>query len=339
MDSLTHIVLGAAIGDIALRKHIGRKGAFVGALLKSVPDFDLFYTGLKDPFQYVCHHRGHTHSLIWESLYAIPIALILYYLFRQKVSLIRWLIVSLICLWGHSLLDVCTNYGTRIFLPLTDHAYSWNNIAIADLFFTLPMLIMLIVGLCYSSQSIKRSRWISSVLIYSFLYLGFTFYNKAQANTLFESSLKSNNISYNQSMTNPTILNNFLWYGIAQNDSMLYIGEKSLYASNSEIKWLTYPRHHELLVNHMDKKRTNVLNWFAQGYDISEVNKDTLNVYCVKFGRTNMMKTELKPTFVFHYKLFNSMGQDTMTMDEPNDKNTPIKEGIFDLYERILGRR
>jgi inner membrane protein len=339
MDSLTHIVLGAAIGDIVLRKHIGRKGALVGALLKSIPDFDLFYTGLKDPFMYVCHHRGHTHSLIWESLYAIPIAIIFYYLFKRKVSFTRWIMVSLICLWGHSLLDVCTNYGTRIFLPLTDHAYSWNNMAIADIFFTLPMLIMLIVGLCYKNESTKRSRWITSIFIYCFLYLGYTFINKSQANTIFESSLKSNKIDYYQYMTNPTILNNFLWYGIAQNDSTLYIGEKSLLFPSRDIQWLSYPRNHSLLVNYPDTKRADVLNWFGQGYDISEKNNDTLNVYCVKFGRTNMMETGLKSSFVFHYKLFNAVGRDTMTMEEPNDNSAPIKEGIKDIYERIMGRR
>ena len=81
MDSLTHIVLGAAIGEIILGKSIGRKAAVIGALAKTIPDFDLFYTGLNDPFAYLCYHRGHTHSLFWELLYAFPLAYIFHILF------------------------------------------------------------------------------------------------------------------------------------------------------------------------------------------------------------------------------------------------------------------
>lgn len=337
MDSLTHIVLGAAIGDVALRKHIGRKGALVGAFLKTFPDFDLFYTGLNDPFAYVCHHRGHTHSLIWETLYAIPLAIIFYYLFKKKVSFNRWIILTLVCLWGHSLLDVCTNYGTRIFLPLTEHAYTWNNMAIADIFFTLPMLILLIGGLIFKNMSPNRKRWINALFIYCFLYLGYTGINKLQANHQFKTSLSENKIEYTNYMTNPTILNNFLWYGIATNDSMLYIGEKSLFFPSQKINWLAYPRRHDLLIDHKDQKRTQVLNWFAQGYDISEQNKDTLNVYCVKFGRTNMKETGLQSSFVFRYKLYDFAGRDTMTMDEPSTEKSNLKEGFVDLYNRILG--
>jgi len=339
MDSLTHIVIGAAIGDTFLRKEIGRKAALVGAFAKTFPDFDLFYTGLNDPFAYMCHHRGHTHSLIWEFLYAIPLAIIFYYLFKKKVSMTKWFILFIVCLWGHSLLDVCTNYGTRLFLPLTNQSFSWNNIAIADIFFTLPMLVMLIVGLCFRNESTKRRNWIASLFIYCFLYLGYTSINKVNANTLFEKSLKSEQISYDTYMTNPTILNNFLWYGIAKNDSMLYIAENSLLFPNEKLKWLSYSRNRSLLEAYPDKKRTDVIKWFSLGYDISEKNQDTLNVYCVKFGRTNMQKDSLKSTFVFHYKLFNSNGESKMTMEEPTDKSINYKEGIIDLYERIMGKQ
>ena len=87
MDSITHIVIGAAIGDAILGKKIGRKAALIGALAKSIPDFDLFYTGLSDPRLYVCHHRGHTHSLIWELLYAFPLAFIFYLLYISSCSM------------------------------------------------------------------------------------------------------------------------------------------------------------------------------------------------------------------------------------------------------------
>lgn len=338
MDSLTHIVLGAAIGEAILGNKIGRKAAAIGALAKTIPDFDLFYTGLNDPFLYMCHHRGHTHSLLWETLYAFPLAYIFYRLFSKTISFGRWMILFLTCLWGHSLLDVCTNYGTRLFLPITNHAYTWNNISIIDIFFTLPMLILLIVSLCFTNFSKGRRMLNYAVLSYCFVYLGYTSINKVYANSMFEKSLADNKISYHQSMTNPTILNNFLWYSIATNDSSLYIAENSLLFPKSEIQWLSFSRNRNLLDQYPDIEKREALKWFSQGYDISEKNGDTLNVFCVKFGRTNLKKDSLHSTFVFHYKLFPFSPNTTMTMVEPTPDKFSYKEGIIDLYERIMGK-
>ena len=100
MDSVSHIIIGAAIGEITLGKKIGRWAMLIGALAKTFPDFDLFYTGLKDVRMYMCHHRGHTHSLIWETLYGIPLAFLFYWIFRKKVTFIQMLTLWMACLWG-----------------------------------------------------------------------------------------------------------------------------------------------------------------------------------------------------------------------------------------------
>ncbi len=337
MDSLTHIVLGAAIGEVMLGRQIGRKAAAIGALAKTIPDFDLFYTGLKDPFMYMCHHRGHTHSLLWETLYALPLAYIFFRLLKKEISFLKWLSLFLICLWGHSMLDVCTNYGTRLFLPVTNHAYSFNNLAIVDLFFTLPMLIMLIIGLCYHKTNKNRIILMRGVLIYCFVYLGYTFGNKVYANHLFEKSLLKNKISYDKSMTNPTILNNFLWYGIAANDTQIFIAENSLLFPSPNPIWHSFARNRNLLDSHPDA-RTAALKWFSNGYDISKKEGDTLTVYTIKFGRTNMKEDSLKKTFIFHYKLYQAHGRPQFTMEEPSSDKVSYKEGFIDLYERILGK-
>ena len=43
MDSLTHLVLGASIGEVTLGKKIGNKAAIIGALANTLPDFDVFF--------------------------------------------------------------------------------------------------------------------------------------------------------------------------------------------------------------------------------------------------------------------------------------------------------
>jgi inner membrane protein len=338
MDSLTHIVIGAAIGDLMLGKQIGRKAAVIGALAKTIPDFDLFYTGLSDPFMYMCHHRGHTHSLLWESLYAFPLAYLFYRMFSKNIPYLKWFSLFIICLWGHSLLDTCTNYGTRLFLPFTNNAYSINSMAIADMFFTLPIFIMLIIALIFKNQSTARLKWMRGLLVYCFIYLAYTFGNKVYANNLFTDSLKENNIAYSQSMTNPTILNNFLWYGIAYNDSTLYISENSLLFPKKKVEWIAYKRNKELLEKYENKEKSETLQWFSKGYDISEQNGDTLNVYCVKFGRMNMEERETNKAFGFYYKLYYENGVSKMKTQEPKLNKNEFKKAFGDLYKRIMGK-
>jgi inner membrane protein len=340
MDSLTHVVLGAAIGEVILGRSIGRKAAVIGAFAKTIPDFDLFYTGLNDPFAYLCHHRGHTHSLFWELLYAFPFAYIFYLLFnlfKKQIPYIKWVLLFIVCLWGHSLIDSFTNYGTRLLLPFTNRAFSTYSLSIVDLFLTLPMIIFSLIGAFYKTHE-KRKIWAMSILIYCCIYLTYTFANKMYANQLFSSSLSDNHISYQKTMTNPTILNNFLWYGIATNDSSLYIAENSLLYPSKNLKWLCFKRNKNLLDTYQDTQRVEVLKWFSDGFDISELNRDTLNVFCVKFGRTNMTSDSLHSSFVFHYKLFQTDGVNQMSMLEPGGENTNYKEGFIDLYHRIIGK-
>lgn len=338
MDSVTHIVIGAAIGEALLGKKIGRKAALIGAFAKTIPDFDLFYTGLSDPRLYMCHHRGHTHSLIWETLYAIPLAILFYVLFRRKIAFREWLILFLVCLWGHSLLDTCTNYGTRLFLPFTENAYSWNNVSIVDLLFTLPMLLMMIFALIARNQSIVRTILTKMSLAYCGVYLIFTLFNKSIATNIIKKSLDTQHITYTSYFSNPTMLNNILWYGMSVNDSTLSVGEFTMMKKFEPIHWYTFKRNRHLLNQHPDTADVKTLKWFSKGYDISEQDGDTLNVYCVKFGRTNMKQSELEKTFIFHYKLYFDKGKWQMGMEEPNNENANIKEGFIDLVERIKGK-
>jgi hypothetical protein len=87
------------------------------------------------------------------------------------------------------------------------------------------------------------------------------------------------------------------------------------------------------------KKDVEVLRWFSDPYTIAQANGDTLNMYAVKFGRTNMQENELQKSFVFHYKLYQKNGAEMMGMQEANETNTNLKESLIDIWERICGRR
>lgn len=339
MDSVSHIVIGAAIGEVFLGRKIGRWGLLLGAIAKSVPDFDLFYTGLTDPRAYMCDHRAHTHSLFIEALYAIPIAWLLVKVFKQKVSFKRMLVFMLVCLWGHSLLDWCTNFGTQLLLPFTNENYSLNNLAIVDLLFTIPMLLLILIAVFYKKNTMRRNRLAQASLIYCFVYLGLTFINKAQAEDLVQKSIAKNNIPVTAHLTNPGMLNNVLWYAVGSNDSTVFVGEFSLLHKENPITWHSYPRNQQLMQQCKSPKDMAILRWFSDPYTIAQANGDTLNVYCVKFGRTDLQESELQKTFIFHYKLYQQNGMELMGMEQANEKNMNIEESFADMWERICGRR
>jgi len=129
-----------------------------------------------------------------------------------------------------------------------------------------------------------------------------------------------------------------LWYGLAANDTMLYVAENSLLYPKDKLQWLAYPRNKHLLENHEDSLHRNVLLWFGNNYTISKQNGDTLHVFCAKFGRTNMTQKELYTTFGFYYQLYQANGLRKMTMHEPTLDKEQFKLGITDLYRRILDK-
>jgi inner membrane protein len=337
LDSVSHIVIGAAIGEVIVGKKIGRWALLIGAIAKSIPDFDLFYTGLKDPRGYMCVHRGHTHSLIWEALYAIPLAYGLSFVFKRKVSFLPFFVLLLACLWGHSLLDWCTNFGTQLLLPFTNANYSLNNLAIVDLLFTLPMLVMILLATFVKPAF--RNKLAKITMLYCGLYLVGTFINKYQAEQIATASITQNKIHATAHITNPTILNNVLWYVLASNDSTVFIGEFSLLHKANSITWHSYARNMPLMDSSKSVADIARLRWHGGPYTIAEANGDTLHVYTVKFGRTNMQETGLEKSFEFYYKVYQQNGVWQLGMKEPNVEKAGFAEALHDLWERICGRR
>ena len=62
MDTVTHIVLGACIGEATAGKILGRKAMLFGALSQSLPDIDFIAYFWLDKTDNLLAHRGITHS-------------------------------------------------------------------------------------------------------------------------------------------------------------------------------------------------------------------------------------------------------------------------------------
>ena len=70
MDSLTQIVLGAAVGEAVLGKKIGNRALLWGAVAGTIPDFDVLAKFFVDPITNTEMHRGFSHSILFSVLFA-----------------------------------------------------------------------------------------------------------------------------------------------------------------------------------------------------------------------------------------------------------------------------
>lgn len=172
MDSVTQFALGAVIGAVALGPRIGpRKAVIIGGLMGTVPDLDTFIPS-DDPVSAFTSHRGTTHSLIIQALatplFAEPLARIFISLRDQRIRTYA-AIYSIFA--THALIDAITIYGTRLLYPVIDTPFGVGSMFIIDPLYTVPLIVIVIWGLCVSSLSPRLSKWSKGVLAATTAYM------------------------------------------------------------------------------------------------------------------------------------------------------------------------
>ncbi len=70
MDSLTQIVLGAAVGELVLGRKVGNKAILWGAIAGTIPDLDVLSKMFLDDLRANEVHRGVTHSILFSLVLA-----------------------------------------------------------------------------------------------------------------------------------------------------------------------------------------------------------------------------------------------------------------------------
>lgn len=340
MDSLTQIVLGAAVGEIVLGKKAGNKGQLFGAIAGTLPDLDILSKiWYPDDLSEIITHRAYTHSLFVHILAAFPLAWLTYRGFKRKYSYKDWYLLWGLGLTTHAILDAFTTYGTRLFLPFSAYPVGLNNISVIDPFYTLPFMALLMVCLFLKRSDPRRIKWAWRAVTVSSIYMCATFIVKGIVHNRFSNDLKQQGIVYNELKTSPTFFNNALWAGIAISDSTIVMGEYSLFQKslngNNAITFYPYKRHLELEKG-FEGKALNTLKWFSQGAYLLEANdSNTLNVYIVKWGRSNYSETDAKKTFVFYYELRKEDGNVTLHTIRPDFKKMKISDAFVQLWNRI----
>ena len=146
MDSLTQIVLGAAVGEAVLGKKVGNKAMLFGAIAGTIPDLDVLTRFLSnDALTAIEWHRGFSHSIVFSMIFAPIFGWLVYKIVPKKEA--TWKEWSWLMFWGlftHPILDSFTTWGTQLFWPF-ETRLAFQNIFVIDPLYTLPFLFFLIL--------------------------------------------------------------------------------------------------------------------------------------------------------------------------------------------------
>lgn len=87
-------------------------------------------------------HRGFAHSFVFAAIIALLLGWILTKTDKEKRPMRRRMLGIFLSIGlGHLLIDAMTTYGMRWFLPFDSTTYSFDNIFVIDLFYTIPLII------------------------------------------------------------------------------------------------------------------------------------------------------------------------------------------------------
>ena len=339
MDSLTQIVLGAACGEIVLGKKIGNRALLFGAIGGTIPDLDVFIGRFlySNEIQAMAFHRGFMHSILFAVLGAFLFGWLSFKIYNtgkriETTTKKNWIKLFFWAILTHPILDCFTPYGTQLFAPFSDYRVAFNNISVADPIYTIPFLLCLIIVMFYNRENQKRKWWLKTGIYISSIYMIFTIGNKLYIDLVFKESFKKAGISYDRFTAQPTILNNILWYAVAETDKQYHLAFYSLLDKSSlSEKVISVDKNHDLI--DMDNSNLKTLSWFSNGYfNLSK--KGETDKYNYVDLRYPMLNPEDENSSVFNFTIFSKNNEWDIL---PFNGSAPKKEDLKLFIERIRG--
>lgn len=336
MDSITHIALGACMGQAFAGKQLGKKAMLWGAMAQSIPDIDFLAAFWMDTSSNLLAHRGFTHSFLFCLIAGVILALLAERWHRpHNISLFKWFLFFVSLVFIHDFIDAFNNYGVGWFEPFSHKRISFNSIYVADPFFSIWSGIAFIALLVIKDRKTQQKKiWWRIGLGFSSLYLMYCLLNKMIIDGEVRRILREEKISYTRYFTTPAPLQNWLWYVVAGDDKGYHVGFRSLFDDSRTIKFEYFPRNDSLLNPIIDHSDLHNLIRFSQEFYTVEHQNDSLILNDLRFGQIVGWHNP-KGKFVFHYYL-----------QHPDDNELIVQRGRFDgwnvttakaLIERVKG--
>lgn len=326
MDSITHIVLGATIGEALAGKKLGKMAMLWGAIAQSLPDIDFVASSWLDTSHDVLAHRGITHSFVAVGVMAFVLTGIAGRIHRGRETIGArgmserigtpemskatprmagrdWLIFFGLELFVHIFLDAFNAYGTGWFEPFSHYRVSFHVLFVADPLYSVWLGLAFLALLILRADSPVRKYWVWFGLILSSCYLWYCIANKVRIDRRVEEELQRQQISYRRYFTTPTPLNSWLWYTVVEDGDGFYTGYLSVFDRSPVVDLHFFPRNDSLLAPFRHQEDVRALLRFSQGYYTVDRWDDSLLVFNdLRFGEVRGWE-DGQARFVFHYFL------------------------------------
>ncbi len=302
MDSITHIVLGATIGEALAGRKLGKKAMLLGAIANSLPDIDFVASFWMDTAKDVWAHRGITHSFFFIIVVAPLLAWLCRWAFAgSRMSYRNWLVFWGLQLFVHIFLDAFNAYGTGWFEPFSHYRVAFHVLFVADPLYTIWLCLSVLMLLILRRDNPRRKRWMIFGLTASTLYLCYGIFNKLSIDARVRADLGAQQLSYSRLVSTPTPLNCWLWYVIAEDGSGFYTGYRSVF-DHQPTHFRRLERNDSLLTPYRTHTDVGYLTKFSEGFYTLEQWGDTLVFNDLRFGEMRGW-ADPKARFVFHYFL------------------------------------
>jgi inner membrane protein len=325
VDSITHIALGAIVGEALAGKKLGKRAMIFGAAAQSLPDIDFLAALWLNPYENLLAHRGFTHSFLFVILIT-PILALLLFRWKRSISLPHWIYFFTIQMSIHVIIDSFNAYGVGWLEPFSHDRFSYHLLFVADPFFSIPLGLTGVALIILKTDSIYRLNCVRLGLIAGTLYLGYTVYNKLAIEQDVRAAYSQMNIEPSKHFTTPTPFNNWLWYAVAEVDSGYYVSYHSVFDTTPDTTVTFIYRNEEELNSILDQGETQLLLRFSQGYYTVEHWNDTLIFNDLRFGQIAGWENP-QAKFVFHYFL-----------QHPDENKLVVQRGRFANWNKQATR-
>ena len=332
MDSLTQIVLGAAVGEAVLGKKVGNKAMLYGAIAGTIPDLDVIARFFLDTVTATEMHRGFSHSIFFSILFAPIFGWLISKIERKSEATFKdW---SWLMFWGlftHPILDTFTTWGTQLFWPLKIRL-AFQSIFVIDPLYTVPFIVFLIMAMRQPKTSPKRKRYNRLGLTVSTAYLVTSLILKYFAYGEFVHSLEIHGVNYENIDTRPAPFNTILWTANVDAGDAYLIGNYSFF-DTEEIKFISYPKNHQLLGDLKSDDKVKRLIGITEGWYTISKKDGKLFFNDLRFGLISLDPNETQ--FAFTYEL--QPTENGLAVHEMPKNRVDAKRLLNALWLRIWG--
>ncbi len=327
MDTLTQVLLGAAVGHAALGARVGRRALAWGAVLGLAPDLDVLVPQ-PDAVSAFTEHRGFSHSLLVHTAVAPLVGAGLARLHRGAgAGPWRWTLLAWLALVTHALLDALTVYGTQLLWPATGPPAGLGSVFIIDPLYSLPLL----VAVAYAAlRAGVRSCRLALALSTGYLVLAAGI--QLHVVRIAIASAADQGLPVERLLATPTPFNVVLWRVVAMTGDGYAEGYYSLLDARRAVEFSRYPSDDASLAPIAGEPAVARLRWFTKGFQRVREMDGEIVITDLRMG--------FEPKYVFSFVVARREGESVRAV---RSRRAPVERpGAGDLqlvWTRLLGTR